>query len=74
MSNYVLIDEIKNGDCFDQDFSTLEEAIAEAEVQWDYLSDSDKRRRGFFGIIITEHPDPEDEAHLDGDVLWERKI
>ncbi|MFR5739568.1 MAG: hypothetical protein ACLUEC_10350 [Coprococcus sp.] len=52
MRKYLVVDERKCGDVFQDVFDTLEEANAEAEYQWDHLTRTEqKERRVFVGHV-----------------------
>ena len=68
---FILIDQILNGDMFNKEFETKEEAIKKASSEWESLSDSDKKRRESFYVIESINPDEEAEDHFDGDIVWE---
>ena len=66
---YFVMDERKDGygDSFGKSFFSKDEAIAEADAQWRYLTAREKRdRRIFVGYI--------DEAMIPDDVLGEEII
>lgn len=65
---YILID-VKNGDMFNEEFNTADEAIAEAERQWDNMSEYDKKQRTDFYVLESINPDEEAENHFDGQVI-----
>lgn len=48
MRKYLVVDERKYGDVFQDVFDTLEEANAEAEYQWDHLTRIEKKDRHIF--------------------------
>ena len=48
---------------------TLEEAIKEADKQFSYLTDADKRNRTSFYVLESIDPDEESERHFDGDIV-----
>jgi len=68
---FILIDQILNGDMFNKEFETKEEAVKKASSEWESLSDSDKKRRESFYVIESINPDEEAEDHFDGDIVWE---
>lgn len=68
---FILIDQILNGDMFNKEFDTKEEAVKKASSEWEALSDSDKKRRESFYVIESVNPDEEAEDHFDGDIVWE---
>ena len=70
---YVLIDWVKDGDMFTEEFETAEEAVEAASYEWEHLSESDKNRRSDFYVLESANPDAEAENHLDGNIVkrWE---
>lgn len=66
---YVLIDQIKNGDCFTNEFGTKEEAIKGGELAFQCMSEFDKNRREEFLVLEAANPDEDAENHLDGDIV-----
>ena len=66
---YVLIDQIKNSDCFTSEFETKEEAIKGGELAFQYLSEQDKAHRAEFYILKSINPDEDAENHFDGDIV-----
>lgn len=67
---FILIDQILNGDMFNNEFETKEEAIKKANSEWEALSDSDKKRRESFYVIESVNPNEEAEDHFDGNLVW----
>lgn len=65
---YIIIDE-KNGDIYDTECATREEALKEAEKQWNQLSEFDKKKRTRFEVLESVNPDEEAENHFDGDII-----
>lgn len=65
---YVLIDEV-GMDVFNKEFENKEEAMKKAELEWEKLSDYDKKRRTAFYLFESANPDEEAENHFDGDVI-----
>lgn len=68
---YVLIDCLKDGDMFTEEFDSRMDAHHSASSTWDSLSDYDKKRRESFYVIESADPNEESESHFDGDVLYE---
>lgn len=66
---YVVMDQIKNGDIFTEEFETEAEAIEAAEAEWNHLSKYDKKHRESFFVLESANPDEEAGNHLDGDVV-----
>lgn len=65
---YIVIDQTKN-DLFNTECATREEAIKEADKQFSYLTDADKRNRTSFYVLESIDPDEESERHFDGDIV-----
>lgn len=68
---YVLIDEIRNGDIFTNEFDDKDEAIKYARDEWSRMSDHDKARRGSYYVLESINPDEEAVDHLDGNPVWD---
>ena len=68
IAKYIIMD-YSNGDLFTTEFDELNEAIIEADYQWDCLTDKEKNNREEFFILRTVNPDEEAENHLDGDIV-----
>lgn len=66
---YVLVDQIKNGDCFMNEFEIKEEAIKCGGLAFQCMSKQDRERRSEFYVLESVNPDEEAENHLDGDVV-----
>lgn len=66
--NYIIMDE-KNGDLFNKEFSTKEEALRRAEIEWGYLTDKEKKDRTAFYVLESVNPDEEAENHFDGNII-----
>lgn len=65
---YIVIDEV-NGDIFDKEFDSKEEAIKEADYRFNHMSDHDKKRTAELYVLESVNPDPESEDHFDGDII-----
>lgn len=65
---YVLVDYVR-GDMFTNKFETESEAIAQADWEWNRLSDSDKAKRDAFYVLESSYEDEDSIAHLDGNVV-----
>lgn len=65
---YILMDEV-NGDIFNKEFTTSEEALTCAEREWNSLSEYDKKKRTAFYVLESVNPDTEAMDHFDGDVI-----
>lgn len=62
---YIIID-VKNGDIFNKEFETKEEALRQAEIDFSYLTKADKKERSDFYVLESINPDEEAENHFDG--------
>ena len=54
---YVLIDMLKNGDMFNQEFNEKAAAVSAAQNAWNSLTEHDKKRRESFYVIESINPD-----------------
>lgn len=54
---YILIDWVKDGDLFTEEFETAEEAIETASYEWDHLSTHDKNKRSEFYVLESVNPE-----------------
>ena len=70
---YILIDQIKNGDMFTEEYNDLEQARAAADRQFSSLSAHDKARRESFFVLKSVNPDEEAMDHFDGDPVYTLK-
>ena len=68
---YILIDQIKNGDCFSKESDNLAEIENRAKIEFSHMTAADKSRREFFGIIESANPDEEADNHFDGNIIIE---
>ena len=66
---YVLIDWVKDGDMFTEEFETAEKAVESASYEGEHLSESDKNRRSDFYVLESANPDAEAEDHFDGNIV-----
>lgn len=62
---YIIID-VKKGDMFNKEFNSKEEALRQAEVDFSYLTEADKKERSDFYVLESINPDEEAENHFDG--------
>lgn len=67
---FIIVDQERNGDMFNQEFDSKEKAIKKAESDWKALSDYDKKRRESFYVLESVNPDEGSEDHFDGDIIW----
>lgn len=65
---YILIDTV-NGDMFNEEFDSKDEALKAADSEWNHLSEYDKNRRDEFYVLESVNPDEDAENHFDGDVI-----
>ena len=63
---YILIDWVKDGDMFTEEFETAEEAVKTASYEWEHLSTHDKNKRSEFYVLESVNPDADAEDHFDG--------
>lgn len=69
---YVVVD-YTNGDDFNTEHETKEQALACAEEKWSHLTEKEKKRRESFFVLESENPDEEAENHFDGDIIKKYK-
>ena len=72
MEKYIVIHDI-NGDSFTTGFDKMEDAIAEAQMQWRYLTRNEKKKSHIY-VLESANPDVEADNHLDGNVVYEAEI
>lgn len=65
---YIVMDVTKT-DIFTTECETAEKAISEADKQFSYLTEADKKKRTEFYILESIDPDEDSEAHFDGDII-----
>lgn len=65
---YIIIDQTKT-DLFTKEFDTEEEAVKNADRDFEHMTSSDKRQRIAFYVLKSENADESAENHLDGDVI-----
>ena len=54
MKKYAIIDQIKNGDQFEETFDTEAEAVNRSGSEWDRMSEHDKKRREWYAVVECE--------------------
>ena len=54
MKKFAVIDQIADGDQFEDIFDSADEAIAFANKEWNHLSEKDKKRRAEFFVVECE--------------------
>ncbi len=62
-----------DGDVFDQEFESKEEAIKEAKRQIDHLTYREKKHRHVW-VLESVNPDVEAENHFDGTPIWDSAV
>ena len=65
---YIIIDE-NNGDMFNKEYESREEALKQAEIDWGYLTDREKEKRTAFYVLESVNPDEEAPDHYDGEPI-----
>jgi hypothetical protein len=65
---YVVMDQTKT-DLFNTECATLDEAIKEADKQFAYLTNAEKKQRTAFFVLESVDPDEDSERHFDGDII-----
>ena len=65
---YIIID-VSRGDMFTKEYEDKAEAIKQAEIDFSYLTDYDKKQRSDFYVLESANPDEEAENHYDGEVV-----
>lgn len=58
-----------NGDLFNTEFNSREEALKKAEEDWKHLSAYDKKKASAFYVLESANEDEEAPNHFDGEVL-----
>ena len=72
MEKYIVIHDI-NGDSFTTGFDKVEDAIADAQTQWRYLTRNEKKKSHIY-VLESANPDVEADNHLDGNIVYEAEI
>lgn len=65
---YIIVDATKT-DLFTKEFDTEEEAVKNADRDFEQLTSSDKRKRTAFYVLKSENADESAENHFDGDII-----
>lgn len=65
---YIIMD-FKDGDFFADEFDSKDEALREAEEQWEQLTKRDRERREAFYVLESINPDEDAPDHYDGDIV-----
>lgn len=64
---YIIVDDRGPGRFFTEEYDSKEEAILEANTQWErYLTDEEKRHIASFYVLESENPDEDAANHYDG--------
>lgn len=64
-----IVADFKDGDFFTDEFDTREEALQEAEEQWEQLTEHDQQRRTAFYVLESINPDEDAPNHYDGGII-----
>lgn len=54
MKKYVIVDQVRNGDCFTTVCDTEIEALTKANAEWRGMTDHDRNRREFYAVMCGE--------------------
>lgn len=65
---YIIMDENK-GDLFTKEYNTAEEAIKQADIDWNHLTDREKEKRTAFFVLESVNPDALAMDHYDGNPI-----
>lgn len=65
---YIIMD-CTDTDMFNESFETAEEAIEQAELDWEHMTAHDKNRRTEYYVLESANSDEETEDHFDGNVV-----
>lgn len=65
---YIVMD-FKNGDLFADEFEDKEEAVQEAERQWEQLTSYEQKHRTAFYVLESVNPDEDAPNHYDGNIV-----
>lgn len=64
---YIIVDDRGPGRFFTEEYDSKEEAIREADTQWErYTTNEEKRHIVSFCVLESENPDEDAADHLDG--------
>lgn len=69
---YLVID-IKDGDEFESEFSSLDAAMTEAHYEWSLLTYAERNKREEFFIAERRSDDPNDVEYFNYDVIKDFK-
>ena len=71
---YIIFDERDNGNYLTEEYDNKEEAIREADKEWDkYTTDEEKRHTVAFYVLESANPDEDATNHFDGNPVKEYK-
>lgn len=59
MKKYAIIDQIKNGDMFNEYFDTEAEALKKAEYEWSVMTERGRNGRESFDVMVGEYDEDE---------------
>lgn len=65
---YIVMD-YSDGDYFTEEFEDKEEAIREADGQWERLTRCEQKHRTAFYVLESINPDEDAPDHYDGDIV-----
>lgn len=65
---YIIMD-YTDGDCFTDEFENKEEALQEADEQWEHLTRCEKKHRSEFYVLESINPDEGTPDHYDGGIV-----
>ena len=65
---YIIMDYV-DGDCFTDEFENKEEALQEAEGQWEHLTRYDQKHRTEFYVLESVNTDEDAPDHYDGNIV-----
>lgn len=65
---YIVIDETKT-DMYTAEFDNKDEALEEARIQFNRLTNSDLKNRIRFYVLESVNPDEDADNHYDGDIV-----
>ena len=64
---YIIWDERKDGQFFAEEYDSKEEAIRNADLEWNrYKTDWEKKQTIAFFVLESENPDEDADNHYDG--------
>jgi len=70
---FIVVDE-RNCDMFTSEHANKEDALKDAEYQWNHLTDNEKKSHVVhFYVLESENPNEDAENHLDGSYIKQYK-